>query len=534
MLIRVHVKDVLALHAFRDRVLDGTLEDDINEGLQEAARLKGSSLPEIQVDKTRFFNLYEDNLLALSELTKHQKEKLSEMQSSNKIHLAAPAGAGKTFLAIHFLVDMLRNASSGRVIYITRSKELVYHFLQWITMRLASLFPRKRIMAKIQDAFSRMIVVYEQDGRYSKCYRPEVAETTSRFLELKALRPVDARENFALVIVDECHNIFRPDVSYDFMERVHCHRLLLSDASQSAAALQYYPFYLIYRMKHVNLKEIVRSTKRIVSGAAAFQLGTDGQDAESVAAVNSVGTDGPPLKTYIFKKAALGDDQLFEGYAKYVVQAVCHVMQTFPGIHYHRRLAILVPNDSFLSRFEAYLKHDLSQWFPRRHFQLVSFKESLRFLPERLQRSSSHDLPEERLVFDTVDAADGLEHMIVVCVSLDAQIGGEDDLKTRAKLYKGITRAQLLAIVVNEHIRGGWLEFLGAVKFEHGHLRAEEASPQSSTAAAKINIEAQQRAPCESPGKQRLEVEPEAVAVEAVGAGSSSLMLVSFAFSPYW
>ena len=154
------------------------------------------------------------------------------------------------------------------------------------------------------------------------------------------------------------------------------------------------------------------------------------------------------------------------------------------------------------------------------------------FLPERLLRSSSHDLPEERLVFDTVDAADGLEHMIVVCVSLDAQIGGEDDLKTRAKLYKGITRAQLLAIVVNEHIRGGWLEFLGAVKFEHGHLRAEEASPQSSTAAAKINIEAQQRAPCESPGKQRLEVEPEAVAVEAVGAGSSSLMLVSFAFFP--
>ena len=140
MLIRVHVKDVLALHAFRDRVLDGTLEDDINAGLQEAARLKGSSLPEIQVDKTRFFNLYEDSLLALSELTKHQKEKLSQMQSATKIHLAAPAGAGKTFLAIHFLVDILRNASSGRVIYITRSKELVYHFLQWITMRLASLF----------------------------------------------------------------------------------------------------------------------------------------------------------------------------------------------------------------------------------------------------------------------------------------------------------------------------------------------------------------------------------------------------------
>ncbi|CAE6961311.1 unnamed protein product [Symbiodinium sp. KB8] len=517
MLVRVQVKDVLALHAFRDRVLDGTLEDDINEKLKEAARLKGSSLPEIQVDKTRFFNLYEDSLLALSELTKHQKEKLCEMQNATRIHLAAPAGAGKTFLAIHFLVDILRQASSGRIIYITRSKELVYHFLQWMTMRLAALFPRKRIMAKIQDAFRRMIVVYEQDGQYSKCYRPEVAETTSRFLELKALRPVEAQEKFALVVVDECHNIFRPDVSYEFMELVRCHRLLLlSDASQSAAALQHYPFYLTYRMKHVNLAEIVRSTKRIVSGAAAFQLGQDAQAADTATVVNSLGTDGLPLKTYIFRKAALRDDELFMEYAKYVVQAVCHVVQTFAGIHFHRRLAILVPNDLFLSKFEAHLKHDLSQWFPRRHFQLVSFKESLRFLPERLQRSSSQDLQEERLVFDTVDAADGLEQMIVVCVGLDAPSGGEEDLKTRAKLYKGITRAQLLAIVVNEHIPGGWLEFLGAVNYEHGQLRAEEATPQSSVVAAKINVEAQRRAQSESPKKQRVEVEPEAVRVEHV------------------
>ncbi|CAE7642888.1 unnamed protein product [Symbiodinium sp. CCMP2456] len=522
MLIEVQVKDVLALHALRDRVLDGTLEKEITEKLKNAARLKGSSLPEIleiQIDKTRFFNLYEESLLTLSELTKHQKEKLCEMQSSKKIHLAAPAGAGKTFLAIHFLVDVLRNASSVRVIYITRSKELVYHFLQWMTMRLAAIFPRKRIMAKIQDAFSRMIVVFEQDGRYSKCYQPEITEATSRFIELKALEPVKAREKFGLVIVDECHNIFRPDVSYDFMERVClcCQRLLLlSDASQSAAAMQHYPFYLTYRMKHVNLTEIVRSTKRIVSGAAAFQLGTDSQAADTAAVVNSLGTDGLPLKTYIFRKAALSDNELFKKYAKYVVQAVCHVVQTFPGIHFHRRLAILVPNDVFLSKLEAPLKDDLSRWFPRRHFQLVSFQESLCFLPERLQRSSSHDLREERLVFDTVDAADGLEQMIVVCVGLDAPIGGEEDLKTRAKLYKGITRAQLLAIVVNEHIPRGWLEFLGAVKFEQGHLRSEEAAPQSSAAAAKINVEAQQRAPSESPKKQKVEVEPEAVGVEAV------------------
>ena len=102
-----------------------------------------------------------------------------------------------------------------------------------------------------RSKMQRMITVYGQDGRCSECYQPEITE--------------------ALVIVDECHNIFRPDVSYEFMERVRGHRLLLlSDASQSAATLQHYSFYLTYCMKHVSLIEIVRSAKRIVSRATAF------------------------------------------------------------------------------------------------------------------------------------------------------------------------------------------------------------------------------------------------------------------------
>lgn len=37
---------------------------------------------------------------------------------------------------------------------------------------------------------------------------------------------------------------------------------------------------------------------------------------------------------------------------------------------------------------------------------------------------------------------------------------------TRARLYQGLTRAQFLAIVVNEYLPGGWLEFLRLLKFK--------------------------------------------------------------------
>ena len=41
----------------------------------------------------------------------------------------------------------------------------------------------------------------------------------------------------------------------------------------------------------------------------------------------------------------------------------------------------------------------------------------------------------------------------------DAMEGG-GDAQTRSLLYRAVTRAQLMAIVVNEMLPGGWLEFL--------------------------------------------------------------------------
>ena len=73
---------------------------------------------------------------------------------------------------------------------------------------------------------------------------------------------------------------------------------------------------------------------------------------------------------------------------------------------------------------------------------------------------------------------DGLERLIVFAVGLDvaiAQGSSSADLETRSQLYRALTRSHMLAVVINEVLQGGWLEFLGTVKLEEGASFDREA-----------------------------------------------------------
>ena len=73
---------------------------------------------------------------------------------------------------------------------------------------------------------------------------------------------------------------------------------------------------------------------------------------------------------------------------------------------------------------------------------------------------------------------DGLERLIVFAVGLDvaiAQSSSSADLETRSQLYRALTRSHMLAVVINEVLQGGWLEFLGTVKLKEGASFDREA-----------------------------------------------------------
>lgn len=116
--------------------------------------------------------------------------------------------------------------------------------------------------------------------------------------------------------------------------------------------------------------------------------------------------------------------------------------------------------------------HDLKDSFiGTKHITLPDFtislshylgEESLSYLPSHMMAVNAEVYAGERIVLDTIENAKGLEQLIVISIGLD---GGQDgDRLTRARLYQGITRAQLVALVVNEFVEDGLLAFLSKVR----------------------------------------------------------------------
>ena len=91
----------------------------------------------------------------------------------------------------------------------------------------------------------------------------------------------------------------------------------------------------------------------------------------------------------------------------------------------------------------------------------------------------------ELIVLDTVENAKGLESLIVVCIGLDQRVADQSANQVgRSIIYQAITRAQLQAVIVNQLLRGGWLEFLGVTKFKSDTFNESTAMAETTTAAA--------------------------------------------------
>lgn len=206
------------------------------------------------------------------------------------------------------------------------------------------------------------------------------------------------------------------------------------------------------------MTEVVRSTKRIVAGAQAFQIRIDG------VSTSCSGTEGPPLKTFMFNADAQ-EMKTFDLCSLHIVRAIWHILRSFPSLKsLHRRVAIIVPDQEFLEKLMPLLAVKLQSTFAARKLQLVSFEGSLRYLHHYQQEVTS-----EVLVLDTIESARGLEMMMVICAGLDEPIsetGSMETLVTRARIYQGITRAQLMTVIVDRFVPGGWLEFLQTLKFK--------------------------------------------------------------------
>lgn len=212
----------------------------------------------------------------------------------------------------------------------------------------------------------------------------------------------------------------------------------------------------------IRLSQVVRSSQRIMAGARQFAV-------SNIQATSSHAAKGPPLKTFIFptpRGDASPEEALVAAYAEHTKQAVNAVRRQFPGLSLDGRLAIVVPDEIFMEKhreaFEGILNERQS---PGVVVQLVSAVDSSAMIPGIGGHESDN---KERICYAPIQEMDGLERLIVVSVGFDrASSSSEDDAtrnEVRSRLYRAITRAQMMFLIVNEGIPGGWLEFMGHIK----------------------------------------------------------------------
>eukprot|EP00435_Cladocopium_sp_Y103_P044015 s563_g12.t1 len=454
--VRLRIQQIEILQYMRNLVLSNDLEIEINKYLTKW---------QVCVDKTHFCKAFERELLNLSDLTDHQKQKLKDIKELMKhgdVHLSSPAGSGKTFVAAQCALDKLRGSPDGKILFVAPSIGLGLYFVRWLahsSADYAQLDVLLKRMVLMQYPYKQFLSLHVEGDRLRTTTLPH------------------SKMQFLMTIIDEAHDVFCAAAGQEFLEeKVEAPRqvLLLSSHSQSSSSASAAPFP---PAKEISLTQVVRSTQRIVAGAAAFQA-----SAAEKEQIGSLCPAGPPLKAFLFES----DAEVFEDYARQTMSALFFAMRSYAGLSLHNRLALLVPNRDFLEKFQdAMQRHFLTARLAGRNFKLISFTESLCTLPNIKVRKSTPADNSELIILDTVENAKGLESLIVVCIGLDQRVADQSANQARRSIiYQAITRAQLQVLVVNQLLRGGWLEFLGVTKFKNDTFDESAAIAETTTDAA--------------------------------------------------
>eukprot|EP00438_Fugacium_kawagutii_P013611 Skav203004 [mRNA] locus=scaffold1344:189776:191771:+ [translate_table: standard] len=359
--VNVTLKNIQEALALRDRVLSGELD---------MVMLNGASASwEVGIDKSAFLEFYESQLRNLTDLTDHQRGKFKDLTTAHDdaLHLSAAAGSGKTFLAAKFVQDQLK---IGSVLFVAPNKALIFYFVHWLLS-----FVRAEMKMQSRDEISQVKKVFKNFRAMCEPYKELLQPTLS--MNQVDLHPVPARSDdvFSLKVVDEAHQIFSSASDRDILQKVKSFEaervLLLSDASQASTLATSFQEHFPNRHE-VELSEVVRCTQRIVAGAASFQI-------ESKASAKmSLGTVGPPVKTFMFELKE--EKNAMEEYVQQTIKALHYVIDLYPGINLQNRIACFVKDNDFLESFKKLFEAQLEKDFAKR-FSVVSCEGFLRSIP---------------------------------------------------------------------------------------------------------------------------------------------------------
>jgi len=146
-LVRVAISDVAYLHELRDDMLTGQFALNMKHELDKSSKTPGATWAALDVsaDTSHFAVEYEDSIMRLDKLTPHQTVCLRAMHPVAAVgtmstsgcrgwHLKAAAGAGKTFVALHLMLETIDGGSQA--LFVAANQALTVFVAKWLALRI--------------------------------------------------------------------------------------------------------------------------------------------------------------------------------------------------------------------------------------------------------------------------------------------------------------------------------------------------------------------------------------------------------------
>lgn len=441
------------LFELRNDLIDGSLERRINElllGYVDTSVLGGQKWT---LDKAAFTSIYPQILSQMDQLSPHQREKLHECEAAERVHVTGPAGCGKTFIALHMVVDLIEAAemSSGvlskdsPILFVGKNQALCMFFVNWITQRLRKSKKTKEAKRLVSTYLRVLHTSPFEDRVFALKFGTGSGNNIEQVSEVRS-------SEYSFLIVDEAHHIFAAGSNSDDAATIVAvctsatRSLLLSDISQGETAVN-----VVFPRDHkdVVLQEVVRNSSRIVTASLPFCRSSNLADVTC-----NHGVRGPPLEPFVFDNCGSDVAARYMKYVEGIMHGIRHMNKNFPGAAIHDNLVILVPNVQFKEEVLPLLTRAMNEQIPAPGISIVNSVDGAFAEPKKSAQQPN------RIVLDSLESFDGMERLFVFVVGLDS-------VKTTegcCGVYRAITRAHMFVCVVQEHLPGGWLEFTATVQ----------------------------------------------------------------------
>ena len=188
----------------------------------------------LELDRTFYALKFESAMLQLENLTPHQEEVYKQIAEELRVDIRAPAGAGKTFLALKALLEVLGSEAGGQAAFVTRNEALCLHVTKWLFVRLAQRLDHETAARLVE---SRFFVLFSP---FNNGLRRIIIDLERGCVKVGKELGKDAVASLSLVTVDEAHHIHAAG-ELEFIVRKYAPEaksvrlILLSDVSQSGA-----------------------------------------------------------------------------------------------------------------------------------------------------------------------------------------------------------------------------------------------------------------------------------------------------------